>query len=213
MLKVTMHLNTRLKIKWQNYIQKLSKLLFWTEFVDWLKKQIMNSHRTAHQTELKFHDVCQCEHQSVSDFITHLKNLEVHLTVKYTEQQHKTHIYVKILSEVCTELKKFINKYKEMNYHQFLSHFFITESNVSNWEQIFKYKSFFFKKRKRDFKKVIFKKLNNWQEFFKEQKWKNLDNKDKWCKYHNTDTHNTQNCCTKCVKDKKSDKVNKLKKN
>ena len=86
MLEVTMHLNTKLKIKWQNYIQKLSKLLFWTEFVDWLKKQIMNSHRAACQTELKFHDVCQHEHQFVSDFVTHLENLEAHLTVKYTEQ-------------------------------------------------------------------------------------------------------------------------------
>ena len=121
----------------------------------------MNSHKAACQIELKFHDVCQCEHQFVFDFITHLKNLEVHLTVKYTEQQCKTHIYVKILSEVCTELKKFVNKYKEMNYHQFLSCLFIAESNVSDQEQMFKYKSFFFKKKKRDFKKVIFKKSDN----------------------------------------------------
>ena len=56
MLKAAMHLNTRLKIKWQNYIQKLSKLFFWTEFVNWLKKQIMNFYKAAHQTELKFHD-------------------------------------------------------------------------------------------------------------------------------------------------------------
>ena len=110
------------------------------------------------------------------------------------------------------ELKKFIDKYKEMNYHQFLSHLSITESNVSDREQMFKYKSFFFKKRKRDFKKAISKESDNQQEFFKEQKWKNSDDKDKWCKYHNADTHNTQNCHAKCVKDEKSDKVNKLKK-
>ena len=77
---------------------------------------------------------------------------------------------------------------------------------------MFKYKSFFFKKRKRNFKKAFFKELKNWQEFFKKQKWKNFNNKDKWCKYHNTDTYNTQNCYAKHIKDKKSDKVDKLKK-
>ena len=130
----------------------------------------MNSYKTAYQTELKFHDIYQCEHQFVFDFITYLKNLEVHLTIKYTEQQCKTHIYVKILSEVHTELKKFIDKYEEMNYHQFLSHLSITESNVSDREQMFKYKSFFFKKKKRDFKRAIFKKLKNQQEFSEKQK-------------------------------------------
>ena len=94
----------------------------------------------------------------------------MHLTVKYTEQQCKTHIYVKILSEVCIELKKFVNKYEEMNYHQFLSCLSIAESNVFDREQMFKYKSFFFKKKKKDFKKAIFKKLKNQQEFFREQK-------------------------------------------
>ena len=113
---------------------------------------------------------------------------------------------------MCTELKKFVNKYKEMNYHQFLSYLFIAESNISDWKQIFKYKSFFFKKRKRNFKKVTFKELNNQQEFFEKQKWKNSDNKNKWCKYHNVNMHNTQNCCTKCVKNEKSDKADKLKK-
>ena len=77
---------------------------------------------------------------------------------------------------------------------------------------MFKYKSFFFKKRKRDFKRAFFKESENWQEFFEEQKQKNFDDKDKWCKYHNTDTHNTQNCCAKCVKNKKSDKADKSKK-
>ena len=90
----------------------------------------MNSYKTAYQIELKFHDICQCEHQSVFDFVTYLKNLKMHLTIKYIKQQHKTHIYVKILSEVYIELKKFINKYKEMNYHQFLSCLSIAESNV-----------------------------------------------------------------------------------
>ena len=41
----------------------------------------------------------------------------MHLIVKYIEQQCKTHIYVKVLSEVYTELKKFVNKYEEMNYY------------------------------------------------------------------------------------------------
>ena len=41
----------------------------------------------------------------------------MHLIIKYTEQQYKTHIYVKILSEVHIKLKKFVNKYKKMNYY------------------------------------------------------------------------------------------------
>lgn len=139
----------------------------------------MNSHRAARQIELKFHDARQREHQFVSDFVTHLKNLEAHLTVKYTEQQRKTHIYVKILSEVRIELKKFVDKYEEMNYHQFLSRLSIAESNVSDREQMFKYKSFFFKKRKRDFKRSISKESDNRREFFEEQKRKNSDDKDK----------------------------------
>ena len=77
---------------------------------------------------------------------------------------------------------------------------------------MFKYKSFFFKKRKRNFKKAFSKKSKNQQEFFEKQKWKNSDDKDKWCKYYNADIYNTQNCHAKCIKNKKFDKVNKSKK-
>ena len=55
--------------------------------------------------------------------------------------------------------------------------------------------------------------MNNWQKSFREQKWKTFNNKNKWYKYYNIDMHNTQNCHIKCMKNEKSDKADKSKKN